>query len=231
MSLAKKLYDLQLVDLEIRKQKETLDDIVCRLSGNEALLSAKAELIAGETHLAGLEKQQRDEEWEIDDLQNKIARLSDKMYGGKVTNSKELLSLEQESGMFKNKKGQKEEKLLGLMTEVEATKVKINLDKERVRSLEKEWQQEQAVLTQRQTEVNDRLLELDKIRQLLISEIGSQTIEIYEWTKTRKGQAIARVEQGTCQGCRINLPMNELQQARTGKLVLCSSCGRILYLG
>ena len=86
-------------------------------------------------------------------------------------------------------------------------------------------------MTQRQTEVNERLLEFDKARKLLMSEVGSQALEVYEWTKTRKGQAVARVEQGTCQGCRISLPMNELQQARTGKLVQCSSCGRILYLG
>ena len=231
MILAKKLYDLQLVDLEIQKQQETLDDIVCRLSGNEALSSAKAELITGEIHLAGLDKQQRDEELEIDTLQNKVAQLNEKMYGGKVTNPKELLSLEQESVIFKTKLGQKEDSLLGLMTEVEVTKSKITLDTERVRGLEKERRQEKAVLTKRQAEVNERLLEFDKTRQLLMSEVGSQALEVYEWTKTRKGQAVARVEQGICQGCRISLPINELQRARTGKLVQCSSCGRILYLG
>ena len=40
----------------------------------------------------------------------------------------------------------------------------------------------------------------------------------------------ARVEQGICRGCRISLPTTDLQQARSGKLVQCSSCGRILFL-
>jgi predicted nucleic acid-binding Zn-ribbon protein len=48
--------------------------------------------------------------------------------------------------------------------------------------------------------------------------------------RTRKGNAVVKVEQGRCQGCHIKLSMNEWQKARTGVLVQCSSCGRILYL-
>ncbi|MEE8619379.1 MAG: C4-type zinc ribbon domain-containing protein [Dehalococcoidales bacterium] len=33
-----------------------------------------------------------------------------------------------------------------------------------------------------------------------------------------------------CRGCRISLSAAELQQARSGSLVQCSNCGRILFL-
>jgi len=43
--------------------------------------------------------------------------------------------------------------------------------------------------------------------------------------------SVAKVEGGACQGCRISLPMNLLQKARSGNsLVQCSSCERVLYL-
>lgn len=40
---------------------------------------------------------------------------------------------------------------------------------------------------------------------------------------------MARVDQGTCYGCQIQLPTINLQQARSGNLVQCSNCGRILF--
>lgn len=231
MTLAKRLYELQQIDLEIQKKQETLDEVSCRLGENEALLRAKAELLAQEEHLAEINKQQRDVEWEIEDLQNSIAQLNGKLYGGKVKNPKELLSLEQEMGIFKTKLRQKEDNLLDLMTEVEATQNKIKLDTERFKKLEGEWQQEQKVLAQQQAEVKSQLVDLSQKRQALTSEISSEALELYEVIRSRKGQAVVRAEQGRCQGCRLTLSVSEWQRARAGTLVQCSSCGRILYLG
>jgi predicted nucleic acid-binding Zn-ribbon protein len=48
-------------------------------------------------------------------------------------------------------------------------------------------------------------------------------LDMYETMRRSKGdEPIARVEQGMCKGCRINLPTNTLQKARTGQeLVYC----------
>lgn len=75
------------------------------------------------------------------------------------------------------------------------------------------------------------LSDLGQERQAVASEVTPQTLELYEGVKSKKGQAVAKVEQGRCQGCRLNLPINEWQRARVGDVVQCSSCGRILYLG
>ena len=49
--------------------------------------------------------------------------------------------------------------------------------------------------------------------------------------KRRGGQAVALVERGACQGCRLTLPTNELQKVRTTQdMVQCSSCARILVI-
>ncbi len=60
--------------------------------------------------------------------------------------------------------------------------------------------------------------------------IDPQTLEVYRELRKRKGTAIARVEQGTCRGCQIALPVSDLQQVRSGSLVRCDSCERILFL-
>ena len=149
MTLAKRLYDLQQIDLDIQREQEALDDISRQLGESEALLKAKAELLAAEEHVAEMEKQQRDVEWEIEDLRNNIAQVNDKLYGGEIKNPKELVNLEKEVEIFKAKLRQKEDNLLDLMAEIEATQDKIKSDSERLKKLEGEWQREQRALTQK----------------------------------------------------------------------------------
>lgn len=230
MSLAKTLYDLQQIDLNIQKEQETLDDINRQLGESEALIQAKEALKAEKKHLAETEKQQKDLEYEIDELRNSIKKLNDKLYGGKEKNPKELVSLEKELEIFKTNLRQKEDDLLDLMTEIESVQDKIKFQSERLGNLEEEWRQEQKELTQRQAKVKSRLSELGRTRQTLASDIAKQTLELYEGIRVRKGQAVVKIEQGRCQGCRLNLAVNELQRARAGDLIQCSSCGRILCL-
>ncbi|UCH51836.1 MAG: hypothetical protein JSV54_03575 [Chloroflexota bacterium] len=231
MTSVKILYDLQQIDLNIQKEQKALDEINSQLGESEPLLKARAELIAEQKHLAEMEKQQKDEEWEIEDLRGSIAQLNDKLYGGKTKNPKELVSLEKEKDIFKTKLRQKEDNLLDLMAEIETTQGKLKTSSENLKKLEREWQREQKDLAQRQAKVKSRLSDLSQKRQALISEIAPKTLELYDSVKMRKGQAVVRVAQGRCHGCHLNLSVNEWQRARAGALIQCSSCGRILYLG
>ena len=231
MTSVKILYDLQQIDLNIQKEQEALDEISSQLGESKALLKARTELISDQERLAEIEKQQRDAEWEVEDLRGSIAQLNDKLYGGKTKNPKELVNLEKEKDIFKDKLRQKEDNLLDLMAEIETTQGKIKAGSERLKKLEAEWQREQKDLTQRQAKVKSRLSDLNKKRQALVSEIAPQTLELYDSVKLRKGQAVVKVAQGRCHGCHLNLSVNEWQRARAGALIQCSSCGRILYLG
>lgn len=231
MSLAKSLYELHQVDLEIQKKREILDEVSRQLGEKEALVKTRASLLDDEKHLTEIEKQQRDVEWEIDDLRSAIAKVNEKLYGGKVKNPKELLSFDQEVGIFKMNLGRKEDDLLEVMTEVEATQDTVKLAAERLKKLEADWRREQKILAQNQAEVEGQLVELAEKRQAATAGISAEALEVYEGMRSKKGQAVVKVEQGRCQGCRLTLPVSELQRARAGSLVRCSSCGRILYLG
>jgi predicted nucleic acid-binding Zn-ribbon protein len=231
MTLAQTLYDLQQIDLDMQKEQDTLDDIKRKLTENESLVQARAEIQAEKMHLGETEKQQRDLEYEIEDLRGSMKQLNDKLYSGKEKNPKELVSLEKELDIFKTKLRQKEDHLLDLMAEMESVQDKIKINAEKLKRLEEEWRQQQKELTQRQAEVENRLSGLHEARTAMASDIAGQALELYEMIRSRKGQAVAKIEQGRCQGCRLNLAVNELQRARAGDLIQCSSCGRILCLG
>ena len=230
MNLAKRLYELQHIDLEIQSFRETLAQLNLQIGANDVVLKAKADLDAMKKHLAEVSQKCRDMEWETEDLRKSISKLNEKLYGGKVGNPKELLSLEHELENFNTKLRGKEDDLLELMNEEEITKKNMAIQSERVVRLEEDWQQQQKVLVQKRHEVEKQLLEIDKKRQEVASSIDSQALTLYEGLRLKKGQAVVKVEQGTCQGCRITLPMNEWQRAKSGTIVQCSSCGKILYL-
>jgi predicted nucleic acid-binding Zn-ribbon protein len=229
--LARTLYDLQQIDLDIQKEQDTLDDIKRNLTENEPLVQARAEIQAEKMHLGETEKQQRDLEYEIEDLRGSMKQINDKLYSGKEKNPKELVSLEKELDIFKTKLRQKEDNLLDLMAEMESLQDKIKINGDKLKKLEEEWQQKHKELTERQSEVENRLSALHEARTAMASDIAGKALELYEVIRSRKGQAVVKIEQGRCQGCRLNLAVNELQRARAGDLIQCSSCGRILCLG
>jgi predicted nucleic acid-binding Zn-ribbon protein len=230
MTLVKRLYDLQQIDLDIQREQEALDEISRQLGESQALLKARAEFLAEQEHLAEVEKQQRDLELDIESLRASIAQVNSKLYSGANKNPKELVSLEKEVEIFKAKLREKEDSLLDLMAETETVQGKMKLDGERLKKLEVEWKQEQKALTQKQAKVENRLSDLSQKRQSVTSEITKQTLELYEGIRLRKGQAVVKVAQGRCHGCHLTLSMNEWQRAKSGDLAQCSSCGRILYL-
>ena len=50
--------------------------------------------------------------------------------------------------------------------------------------------------------------------------------------QAKQGRAVAKVERGSCQGCRIGLPTHMVQKVRAQEsLVQCPSCERILVAG
>jgi predicted nucleic acid-binding Zn-ribbon protein len=230
MNLARRLYELQHVDLEIQNYRENLVQLNFQIGENDVVLKAKADLDTMKKHLAEVIQKRRDMEWEAEDLRKNISKLNEKLYGGKIGNPKELLSLGEEAEGFKGKLKQKEDDLLNLMNDEEVTQKDITAQSERIGKLEDDWEQQQKVLVQQRIEVEKRLLEIDKKRQEIASNVDSKTLSLYEGVKLKKGQAVVKVEQGRCQGCRLTLPMNEWQRAKSGTLVQCSSCGKILYL-
>ncbi len=123
-----------------------------------------------------------------------------------------------------------ENKALEMMDQIELANTSITAINSKLKILEVEWQGQQQQLSADLEQLKTVLSNLQDKRQLLTADIDPQTIEVYQALKKQKGIAVARVEQGICRGCRISLPVAELQRARSGSLVRCSSCGRILFL-
>ena len=232
MSKGKQLYELQEVDLEIDAKRERLTQVMGRLGESEVLDEAHLSLARDEEKLVELQRIQREVEREVEDLQAKAAVATDKLYGGTVKNPKELSSLQEQLSNFRRKIGEGDDKTLDIMSEVEAAQNNVSVKRSEVAKIEEEWQAEQASLSQEQTELSATLSTLEQKRKELASKLDTVSLELYEDIRQkRQGRAVAKLERGMCQGCRIALPMSELQRARMGQeLVQCGSCERVLYV-
>ena len=229
MSVARQLYQLQEVDLELESDERTLNYIASQLGESEAVMETQNKLASERQHLEELTRQQHSVEWEIDDITSKITSVEEELYSGRIRNPKELTDLQHETDSLKAKRNKLEDRALEIMEQVElVTKSVATLDSE-LKTIEAEWQSQQQKLTTDQEQLKATMSNLKHKRELLATEIDPQTVGIYQELKRLRGTAVARVEQGICRGCRISLPVTELQRARSGSLVRCSSCGRILF--
>ncbi|MFC1985707.1 zinc ribbon domain-containing protein [Chloroflexota bacterium] len=230
MSVIKQLYRLQEVDLEIKSNEQALRLVTSQLGESESVVGARDKLALEHQHLEELKQRQLSTEWEIDDLATKLSTVEEELYSGRVRNPKELTNLQHEMDGLKAKRGQLEDKALEIMEQIELTTKSAATMSSELKVMEAEWQSQQQQLSANLEQLKTTLSDLEHKRQLLTAEIDSQVIELYQKIKKQKVTAIAKVEQGVCRGCRISLPVAELQQARSGSLVRCSSCGRILFL-
>jgi len=230
MSVVKQLYQLQEIDLELESSEQALNQITSQLGESEAVVKAQEKLAQERQRLEELKRQQHSVEWEIDGVRSKLTAVEEELYSGRIRNPKELANLQYDVDGLKAKRDKLEDKALEIMDQVElAAKNTISLDEE-LKTLEADWQSQQQQLTANLEQLKTTLSNFKHKRQLLTAEIDPQVLEVYHELKKLRGTAVAKVERGICRGCRISLPITELQQARSGSLVRCSSCGRVLFL-
>ena len=230
MSVVKQLYQLQEVELEIESNEQALAQIASQLGESQAVVRARTKLKLEQQHLEELRRQQHAAEWEIEDLVSKLTTAEGKLYSGRIKNPKELTNLQHEVDGLRIRRDQLEDKALAIMDRVELSTTSVDTLSNELKTLEAEWYSQQQQLSTNMEQLRTTLSDLKHKRQLLSVKIDPQAIELYQELKKQRRQAVAKVEQGICRGCRISLPTTELQRARGDSLVQCSSCGRILFL-
>ena len=230
MSLAGQLYKLQQLDLELQKKQQELNEVENQLNDNKALVATESKLALHKEQLTDARRMQKNSEWELEDLQEKVRRIDSKLYSGTTKDPKELVNLEKEVRSLKSQIRPKEDALLGLMSQVEEIEVKTKITAEELECLKKEWEQRQETLVPTKGEIETLLANLRGDRNELSQQIDSEALNTYERIRLTRRQAVVKVERGRCLGCHVTVPTSQWQKAKAGDLIQCNSCSRILYL-
>jgi len=232
MSRTQHLYELQQVDLETERASQRLKEIVASLGESPELRRARKMVADAEGRLAKWRAKMHDLDLEVAGLSQKIETNEQYLYSGKVTNPKELASLESELVSLKRWREKKEEDLLEAMLATEEAEAVLVDAQAILGQVSEAWQAQQGKLTEEQSQLQARLAELTAQRQARATGISPEDLEVYQRLRQRKGgRAVAAVQDGLCQGCRMSPPSSQVQHAGQGKeLVFCNNCGRILHV-
>ena len=228
----KQLYDLQELDWELSASEKSLAEVRVRLADDSALVSAKRRLEQLESQLAERLSMRDQRESIIQQLGEKQKAVEGRLYGGAVTNARELTAIEEERLFIQGQRGEEEDNLLELMVEIEDLQPARDQTREQLAQLETERSAEYPKLLKAEERLTAELIELRQARADMTPQIPPVALSVYETLlKSRGGQAVAKVERSMCQGCRITLPTVEVQRAKASQgIVQCNSCHRILYV-
>ncbi len=230
MSIARQLFQFQEVDIELEAAEKAVSGIMHQLEGSEALTAARSQLAAERQHLAELKKQQRSLELDAGAINAKLKRVEEELYSGRVRNPKELSNLQREFEILKADRNKLESRELEIMDQAEQVGKRVSFAEKEFQVLEEGWQRQKEQLSADLEHARAVLAEITQRRQQLAGGIEPSALKTYQDVKRARGKAVVPVERGICTGCRIALSVADTQRVRSGQLVRCGSCGRILYL-
>jgi predicted nucleic acid-binding Zn-ribbon protein len=231
MSIAADLHALQDLDLALDRVLARLREIEEELEETEELRAAKQIQEDRTRIMESLKSRQSDLEWQVEEVRTKAAEVEDKLYGGKVSSPKELSDLDLDLKSLKLLQSKREDVLLAHLVESDDAAKELQQASSEYGEIESRWRAHHDELLQERDRLKPEEDELTVSRDQRAAGIDRSAISLYALLRERKGGlAVARVERGMCQGCRITLPAAILQKARGSGLVQCVSCERILLV-
>ena len=149
-----------------------------------------------------------------------------------VKTNKEYAALQQEIKSIKADISMVEEKILMLFDEIDAQQGKVNIEKERLKKEEAETSKRKKEIEDEKLKALDRIKTLHAQRQEILKQIDSETVTQYERiVKYKEGIALSPLQDENCGICQITIRPQIQNEVKLGdKMVLCESCGRILYV-
>ena len=224
------LVDLQRLEAETTKIKavlETVPEKLDKLSHQRTEFEKRIESAA--RIIDTLKKQYRDGESDSQGIIDRIGKEEEKLRA--VKNNKEYQALLAGIEHLKADQSGVEDRLLEILDEIESAEASLAEDRAYFSAFETELAEDEKVIA-REAETARR--SLDKImaaRAELETRIEPAYLEKFRRVQaTKRGQAMAPVQDAMCKGCHMNIPpqlYNELQ--RFDQLLFCPRCQRIIY--
>ncbi|HEX6507045.1 MAG TPA: hypothetical protein VF221_05375 [Chloroflexota bacterium] len=231
MSVPAQMLRLEQLDTEIEQAEASLNDLRRRRQHNPALQAAEARVRRLRDNEVASAAEQRRLEAELADIEAKMKRDNTRMYSGQIVDSRELASLERELAHYAAQRDELEGQVLEAMEHAEAFAGEIAASDESAQAERQRWEAEVPALERQEAELTDQLARLRAEREQLAAEVDPRTLSTYIQLRTGSGHGVSVVRDGICQWCRVTVPQKDVQHARSGALVVCSNCARILYVG
>jgi predicted nucleic acid-binding Zn-ribbon protein len=239
MSLIDRLRALHLVDAQVRGIRTRLD-------------GAERDYARQQSQFEALSAQRREQESQLRQLHATVANLEleDKAHLQRIehlraelnatSNTKQYNSIRDGLKAEEEKRDALAERILAQMENVERVKALLAAGEEPLANRTKLRDLAATALAEAKAAVGDRLQELEAERSRAAAALTAQALAAFEEAAEQNhGEALAEVtivdlhhKEFACGGCHAELPRDAFSRvaARRDDVVVCISCGRILYM-
>ena len=233
MSEPFKLYRLQQVDSQLDKAEARLSEIEAILGEDEEIRAAKDKVEKATALRDESEKALHTSEVEVKDQQIKLEQNQAVLYGGTVSNPKELQDLQAEAQALNRHQEALENIQLEKMLASEDAQNSENDFTAQLTKLEGEKAIAHGELALERDQVREEAARFAADRQAAVSGVDAKDMAAYDKLRGSKaGLAVAKVQDKSCTACGTLLSESLAQAARSqNELSHCSTCKRILYAG
>lgn len=190
----------------------------------KAAIAARDEVTAREAAL----------EEDIARAEQRIAQIDTRMYSGEVSASKDLQAMATEIEHLKARVSDLEDAALAALEEREPLEAGVAALEARASDMVDHGRTLQAAITAAESTIDAELAHGSDRRASAVADLDPGLLAEYERLRSRLGGiGAAKLEHGTCMGCRMKLPATELDRLKhqdPDELVHCDQCGRILVV-
>jgi len=177
-----------------------------------------------------LKKDLKKKEMEVNAAAEQLESLSRRLYGGDMTNVKEINSTSKKIDALKERIEREENDLLYMMEKQELLLSSLeemgNRLKEKISTYHR---MQNANLADRQ-KAEQLLAQNSTAWEKLVDKLDEELWGKYLIMKKKVNNPLARVVKGICRGCQVGVSFNDLRFLKQGKgPVFCNNCGRMLY--
>jgi len=222
------LISLQVTDREIQRLKAEIAELPKRVAAiEEKLAGTKAGLEKARSAVKNDDAAKRKYETAITDLRGKISKYRDQSL--EVKTNDQYKALLHEIQFAEKEIGENEDKILELMVNAEVREKEVKAAEAELREETAEIEKEKKIAHDRTAEDEKALAEWTAKRDAARGAVDPDLLRHYDRVLKFRGSGIAEVLDHKCMGCSVVLRPQIYNDVRSGKMIFCDSCQRILY--
>ena len=229
------LVELQLIENAVSARLSEIEDI----KKSSELISARKEYEkAKESYeeingdYKAMESRRKKLEDTIEIQSGKIKSNEEKLFGGKITSTKELEGYQEEIKILKEKNSEMEDRALEIMIEMEDKSKNLKSAREEMEKKKSSVEHMKNELAERIEVLSHNIEGLKKRKEGVISRIPEEYLKKYREVKNKKnGIAVAVIKDNSCSVCNMQIPTRDAEKMDDmDKLYRCPLCGRIAII-
>ncbi|MBB5128802.1 hypothetical protein FHS32_005579 [Streptomyces albaduncus] len=230
-----RLLDVQ--DLDVRLQqlahkRRSLPEHDEIESLNRDLTQLRDLLVAAQTEESDCAREQTKAEQDVDQVRQRAARDQKRLDSGAVSSPKDLENLQREIASLAKRQGDLEDVVLEVMERRESAQERVAELTERAGSVQGKIDDATARRDAAVEEIDGEVASVTKEREVIAGSVPDALLGLYDKLRAQQGGiGAAKLYARSCQGCRQELAITELNEIRSAApdtVVRCENCRRIL---